>query len=214
MHRLWGLPPEFGASLTAHLFSFLTSMSATETTGLLRDTNGNGQPGHRLSWSERVVKAIKAEGEPSWLQSYRWFFFGSWVNVLLVFVPLSAASHFLNWDAALRFSFSFMAIVPLAKVRKSQLFAYPSNDVGIASRRRDGKHVCKPGRDDGGALERVLWQRRRDYRRNRRSHARYAVSLPVSRMMRLMTSSNRPDPYCTDLGRWRVELCQNAPNRT
>lgn len=62
------------------------------------------------------MKAIKAEGEPSWLQSYRWFFFGSWVNVLLVFVPLSAAAHYLNWDAALRFSFSFLAIVPLAKL--------------------------------------------------------------------------------------------------
>ncbi|KAF6763908.1 Sodium/calcium exchanger protein-domain-containing protein [Ephemerocybe angulata] len=91
-------------------------MSANETTALLRDQNGNGQPGDRLSWSQRVVKVIKAEGEPTWLQSYRWFFFGSWVNILLLFVPLSAAAHYLNWDAALRFSFSFMAIVPLAKL--------------------------------------------------------------------------------------------------
>jgi hypothetical protein len=93
-------------------------MSASESTPLLRDANGNGQPGHRLSWSERVVKVIKAEGEPSWLQSYRWFIFGSWVNILLLFVPLSAVAHHLNWDAALRFSFSFIAIVPLAKVRR------------------------------------------------------------------------------------------------
>lgn len=92
-------------------------MSAAEITGLLSNTNGNDEPWHRLSWSERVVKVIKAEGELSWLQSYRLFFFGSWVNVLLVFVPLSALAHYLNWDAALRFSFSFMSIVPLAKVR-------------------------------------------------------------------------------------------------
>lgn len=122
------------------------------------------------------MKVIKAEGEPSWLQSYRWFFFGSWVNVLLVFVPLSALAHFLNWDAALRFSFSFMAIVPLAKVRKSQLLRESNNDVvltdGTASRRRNGKHVCKPRRDDGWSFERVVWQCCRDYRRYRCSHAR------------------------------------------
>ncbi|KAF9227753.1 Calcium/proton exchanger [Gyrodon lividus] len=36
--------------------------------------------------------------------------------MLLVFVPLSAISHNLEWDAALRFTFSFMAILPLAKL--------------------------------------------------------------------------------------------------
>jgi len=35
---------------------------------------------------------------------------------MLVFVPLSFLSHHLDWDAALRFSFSFIAIMPLAKV--------------------------------------------------------------------------------------------------
>ncbi|OAX39381.1 hypothetical protein K503DRAFT_856082 [Rhizopogon vinicolor AM-OR11-026] len=32
-----------------------------------------------------------------------------------MFIPLSFTSHFLNWDAGLRFLFSFMAIVPPAK---------------------------------------------------------------------------------------------------
>lgn len=56
------------------------------------------------------------QGEPSWVESYKWFFFSSYFNVLLVFVPLSVLAHQLSWDVSLRFSFSFLAIVPLAKV--------------------------------------------------------------------------------------------------
>ncbi|KAG8911160.1 hypothetical protein FRC01_005878, partial [Tulasnella sp. 417] len=40
----------------------------------------------------------------------------SYFNLFLVLVPLSAISHHLNWDAGLRFAFSFLAIVPLAKL--------------------------------------------------------------------------------------------------
>lgn len=81
--------------------------------------NGNGSNDHhRLSsYREQIISLFKVpDGQPGWIQSYKYFFFGSWWNVLLVFVPLSFASHHLHWDAALRFSFSFMAIVPLAKV--------------------------------------------------------------------------------------------------
>lgn len=56
------------------------------------------------------------QSDPTWLESYKWFFFSSYFNVLLVFVPLSALAHYLNWDVSLRFGFSFLAIVPLAKV--------------------------------------------------------------------------------------------------
>ncbi|EGN95738.1 hypothetical protein SERLA73DRAFT_60702 [Serpula lacrymans var. lacrymans S7.3] len=89
-------------------------MPPTETSPLLE--NGNGNDELPLSFLQRVVKVSKAEGEPSWLDSYKYFFFGSWFNVLLVFVPLSIISHNLEWDAVLRFSFSFLAIVPLAKL--------------------------------------------------------------------------------------------------
>ncbi|KAG6822881.1 hypothetical protein H0H92_012187, partial [Tricholoma furcatifolium] len=54
-------------------------------------------------------------GEPSLVDSFRWIFFSSWANILLVFIPLSFISHNLNWDAGLRFGFSFFAIIPLAK---------------------------------------------------------------------------------------------------
>jgi len=64
---------------------------------------------------------MKGEGEPSWAESFKFFIFGTWFNVLLLFIPLSFVSHFLNWDAGLRFLFSFIAIVPLAKVGTTQL---------------------------------------------------------------------------------------------
>lgn len=86
----------------------------TDQTPLL--TSGNGH-GDARSFPRRFVNILKAEGEPSWLASYKFFIFGSWWNILLLFVPLSYLSHALKWDAALRFSFSFMAIMPLAAVR-------------------------------------------------------------------------------------------------
>jgi hypothetical protein len=61
-------------------------------------------------------------GEPTWVESYKWFLFSSYFNVFLVLVPLSALAHYLHWDVSLRFGFSFMAIVPLAKV------LLPAND--------------------------------------------------------------------------------------
>jgi hypothetical protein len=64
-----------------------------------------------------MVSLLKAEGEPSWVDSYRWFIFGSWANLLLLLVPVAVVAHHCNWDAPLRFGFSFVAIIPLAKVR-------------------------------------------------------------------------------------------------
>ncbi|KAJ7706980.1 calcium/proton exchanger [Mycena rosella] len=88
-------------------------MSASETTALLPNGNGSNPP---PTFIHRVKTLIAAEGEPSWIQSYRFFLFGSYLNLFLLFVPLSIISHYLNLDAALRFSFSFIAIIPLAKL--------------------------------------------------------------------------------------------------
>ncbi|THG97694.1 hypothetical protein EW026_g4353 [Hermanssonia centrifuga] len=88
-------------------------MPSSEHDPLLPSSNGNGiQP--RKPLARRVLDVLKAEGQPSWLSSFRFFLFGSWLNILLVFVPLSATAHYANWDAAFRFSFSFIAIMPLA----------------------------------------------------------------------------------------------------
>jgi len=51
---------------------------------------------------------------PSDVQSLKNFFTGSYVNVLLVAVPLSFASHFLHWGSMADFIISFVAIIPLA----------------------------------------------------------------------------------------------------
>ncbi|KAJ7355949.1 Sodium/calcium exchanger protein-domain-containing protein [Mycena albidolilacea] len=87
-------------------------MPPSETTPLL---NGNGSHSN-TTFIGRVKTLIAAEGEPSWIASYRFFLFGSYLNLFLLFVPLSVISHQFNWDAALRFSFSFIAIIPLAKL--------------------------------------------------------------------------------------------------
>ncbi|KAF9053080.1 Sodium/calcium exchanger protein-domain-containing protein [Panaeolus papilionaceus] len=68
------------------------------------------------SIGSRFSSLVKAEGEPSYLASIKFLFFNSFLSIFLVFVPLSIAAHHANWDAALRFSFSFLAIVPLAKL--------------------------------------------------------------------------------------------------
>ncbi|TBU35627.1 calcium/proton exchanger [Dichomitus squalens] len=87
-------------------------MSAvTDRTPLLE--NGNGAH-HPKPFFARVADSLSVEGQPSWLHSYKFFVFGSYFNILLLFVPLSVVAHQLNWDAALRFSFSFIAIMPLA----------------------------------------------------------------------------------------------------
>ncbi|OAX39380.1 calcium/proton exchanger [Rhizopogon vinicolor AM-OR11-026] len=90
-------------------------MSAyTESSPLLE--NGHHPDTTNLPFASRAASFMKGEGEPSWAESFKFFIFGTWFNVLLLFIPLSFVSHFLNWDAGLRFLFSFIAIVPLAKL--------------------------------------------------------------------------------------------------
>jgi Ca2+:H+ antiporter len=88
-------------------------MAPTDTTPLLE--NGSSLPPRPTS-TTRIADLFMAEGEPSWLASYKYLILSSWLNTALVFVPLSIFVHHFNWDAAFRFSFSFFAIIPLAKV--------------------------------------------------------------------------------------------------
>ncbi|KAF8291818.1 Calcium/proton exchanger [Clavulina sp. PMI_390] len=87
-------------------------MPYTENTPLL-GLNGSAIP---RSFGARVVSRIKAEGEPTWGASIHEFLFSSWLNILLLFIPLSTTAHFNDWDAGLQFSLSFLAIMPLAKL--------------------------------------------------------------------------------------------------
>ncbi|KAG2144118.1 uncharacterized protein EDB93DRAFT_1289944 [Suillus bovinus] len=89
-------------------------MTPSESAPLL---GNGGHTGHRnLPFARRVVNFMKGEGEPSWEESFKFFIFGSWLNILLIFVPLSVISHNMDWDGGLVFLFSFMAIVPLSRL--------------------------------------------------------------------------------------------------
>ena len=104
-----------------HDFDY-TMSAATDRTPLLPTSNGNSSPNGRSASPkpqtalQKFAELIKAEDGPSYTASLRYFLFGSWLNILLVFVPLSYCSHVFNWDAGLRFLFSFIAIMPLAAV--------------------------------------------------------------------------------------------------
>jgi len=88
------------------------SLPTSETTPLL----SNGQPEDNRPLVRRFLDLLKAEGEPSWATSFRWFILSSYLNILTIFIPLSFLAHNLEWDAAYRFTFSFIAIIPLAKL--------------------------------------------------------------------------------------------------
>jgi hypothetical protein len=145
-------------------------MSPTDRTPLLE----NGNDVASSSVGRRFFAFVETERQPSWTASYKYFIFGAWLNVLLLFVPLSIISHHLNWDAALRFLFSFIAIVPLAKVCQFRTngsvaeYLFPK----LASRggnRPDGRAAWS---DTCRTIERVFWQCCGNYCWNSRSSAR------------------------------------------
>ncbi|WWC69435.1 calcium/proton exchanger [Kwoniella pini CBS 10737] len=65
------------------------------------------------------------------LKSTRYLLLGSWMNLLLVAVPLSFIADLLHWPAAARFATSFLAIVPLAKTLGGLLNATFGNAVEL-----------------------------------------------------------------------------------
>ena len=119
-------------------------MVPSESTPLLPAHN-NGSPAapEIRPFRQRFVSILKAEDEPTWLESYKWFFFGSWFNILLVFVPLCIIAHHMQWDVALRFGFSFMAIMPLAKVALCVLLFSFSYLCFLAPRGLHRTNVCE-----------------------------------------------------------------------
>ncbi|KEP48334.1 calcium/proton exchanger [Rhizoctonia solani 123E] len=53
---------------------------------------------------------------PGWVESANNTVRHSWLNVFVVFIPLSWAAHWAHWHYSLIFSFSFLAIIPLEKL--------------------------------------------------------------------------------------------------
>jgi len=98
-------------------------MPTTEQSPLLG--NGASPDRTRHSFGTRVTDFVTGRGQPGLFTSYGHFIFGSWFNILLLFIPISGVAHYLNWDAGLRFVFSFLAIMPLAKVRFPSIVRVP-----------------------------------------------------------------------------------------
>jgi len=67
---------------------------------------------------------LSSEGGPhqdrpsvrSFVKSSRHLLFGGWLNALLIFVPICLWAEHAEWSAVARFTTSFIAIVPLAKI--------------------------------------------------------------------------------------------------
>ncbi|CAD6982652.1 unnamed protein product [Tilletia controversa] len=53
---------------------------------------------------------------PTFAKSFWWLFTSSWLNVLMVPIPLSVLAEHLHWGALIIFVFNFLALVPLAKL--------------------------------------------------------------------------------------------------
>ncbi|KAF9513028.1 hypothetical protein BS47DRAFT_1329887 [Hydnum rufescens UP504] len=87
-------------------------MPRSESSPLL---HGNVSETNSTTPMSPFIARLYGENEPSWIRSMK-FFLGSWINILLLFIPLSGMAHYLVWDAGLRFLFSFIAIIPLARL--------------------------------------------------------------------------------------------------
>ncbi|KAI5474781.1 calcium:hydrogen antiporter [Pseudohyphozyma bogoriensis] len=80
-----------------------------ERTSLLTTTNQPAAPSH--TYHNDIVQPV-----PTVAESLKALFFSGYLNILLVAVPLSFLSHFLNWGSTADFIISFIAIVPLASL--------------------------------------------------------------------------------------------------
>ncbi|CAB4491066.1 calcium/proton exchanger [Rhizophagus irregularis] len=63
---------------------------------------------------------------PTLLESLKIIFLSSWINVLLIFVPLGYIAFGLKWSNTLVFVLNFLAIIPLSK-----LLEFATEDIGL-----------------------------------------------------------------------------------
>ncbi|GAA5856154.1 hypothetical protein JCM9279_004929 [Rhodotorula babjevae] len=73
-------------------------------------------PPLRERLTELFVPDRPVKNEPTWTASMRAIVFASWLNVLLVFIPVGWALHFTHQNDTIVFVFTFLAIIPLAKL--------------------------------------------------------------------------------------------------
>ncbi|KAJ3041475.1 hypothetical protein HDV00_009271 [Rhizophlyctis rosea] len=75
--------------------------------------NNEQQPALPGAWNDQ---SVFASHQPTFISSLKHIFFSSWINILLVFVPLGILSYFLKWSDTLIFVFNFLALLPMAKL--------------------------------------------------------------------------------------------------
>ncbi|GAA5987516.1 hypothetical protein JCM10908_001986 [Rhodotorula pacifica] len=80
----------------------------------------SGQSFQRPPLKKRITELFVAERpirkEPTIAASLKAIVFASWLNVLLVFIPVGWALHFVKVNDTIIFIFTFLAIIPLAKL--------------------------------------------------------------------------------------------------
>lgn len=75
--------------------------------------------------SRNSIGLKKSEGHITAKEGLMAIVKSSWVNVLLVFVPIGIASHFV-WSPTITFIMNFLAIIPLAK-----LLGFATEDIAL-----------------------------------------------------------------------------------
>ncbi|KAL7410452.1 Sodium/calcium exchanger protein-domain-containing protein [Mrakia frigida] len=68
------------------------------------------------NFSELVTPQRKLAKAPTYTSSFKAAFLSSWINVLLIFIPVSWAAHFAGLNDTVTFIFAFLAIIPLASL--------------------------------------------------------------------------------------------------
>ncbi|KAJ7638518.1 hypothetical protein FB45DRAFT_903110 [Roridomyces roridus] len=123
----------------------LYSLSETTPTSsqpgiVVEEKEGRPPPRRKESRSERFLRTGKHT--PRTLDSLKALVFSSWLNILLVFIPIAWVAHFSNqneedpertWSYQATFVLCFMAIVPLEKLLDyggEQLTFYVGPDIG------------------------------------------------------------------------------------
>ena len=64
--------------------------------------------------------------QPTIRQSLKVILTNTWLNVLLIFIPLGYLAHILGWSDTWVFTLNFLAIIPLAK-----LLEFATEDVSL-----------------------------------------------------------------------------------
>ncbi|KAH9987960.1 hypothetical protein BJV77DRAFT_1061506 [Russula vinacea] len=93
-------------------------------------TQGSARPFHHRFWRGLLGRDRRWI---SWRKSAYAIIFSSWLNALLVFIPLAWVSHFQEWAHGLTFALCFLSIVALEKIFDwggEQLAMYCGPDLG------------------------------------------------------------------------------------